>query len=308
LTIDGWVAGDGCILEPKPTAEELIAHAERIGFAHVDALKRWIRPAVALRPHRPAEPLAPAATRIGGRPALPSPNDWPRRKSGLPLSFLAQIDLAEIAKIFPTDELPQSGLLSFFYNAAEQPMLCGPDQADEFEVLYFPERTKLALADMPDDFEDVDPLGEVEFNECAIRFESMVTLPPWESAIVEAWRMTDKQQDKYFKLQDPIDITGEWSYRGILLGHPDQIQGDIMLACAFGSAGWGWREISDRKGEPEREAIARTIPEWRLLLQIHSVDEAGMTWGDVGCLYYCIKEKDLRARNFDAVWLKGQCS
>jgi uncharacterized protein YwqG len=47
--------------------------------------------------------------------------------------------------------------------------------------------------------------------------------------------------------------------------------------------------------------------DWHLLLQVDSEQAAGMMWGDVGRLYYWIRSKDLKAGNFDNVWLVLQC-
>jgi uncharacterized protein YwqG len=54
-------------------------------------------------------------------------------------------------------------------------------------------------------------------------------------------------------------------------------------------------------------SAASSALEWRLLLQVPSADAAGMMWGDVGCLYYWIRQDDLAARRFDRSWMILQC-
>lgn len=90
---------------------------------HQAALLAARRPGVELR-CRPAPRgrFALGASRVGGLPDLPRSATWPtaRRKKArtratfvdLPLAFVAQIALADVAP--HSDELPSSGLLSFF--------------------------------------------------------------------------------------------------------------------------------------------------------------------------------------------------
>lgn len=52
---------------------------------------------------------------LGGLPRLGG-QAWPRGKDGLPLPFVAQLDLAEIAAVNPDTPLPREGSLAFFIN------------------------------------------------------------------------------------------------------------------------------------------------------------------------------------------------
>src|SRR5215218_5327230 len=90
------------------------------------------------------------ATKIGGRPDLPKETPWPRRSNrvrevamepvlgAIPLAFLTQVDLAEAARALPADEnpLPASGVLSFFYDAYDQPWGYDPEDRHDFRVIY----------------------------------------------------------------------------------------------------------------------------------------------------------------------------
>lgn len=70
-----------------------------------------------------AEALAVGQSRYGGQPDVPADFIWPRYTGkdyeGLvaerPLSFMAQINLAEAAEFDKDGLLPKKGLLSFFY-------------------------------------------------------------------------------------------------------------------------------------------------------------------------------------------------
>jgi uncharacterized protein YwqG len=95
-----------------------------------------------------------------------------------------------------------------------------------------------------------------------------------------------------------------------LLGHPDPVQGDMQRECQLASNGinCGGREhLSD----PRTPSLHEGAGDWRLLLQIDSIDstesDTGMMWGDLGRLYYWIREEDLRVRAWDLAWLVLQC-
>jgi uncharacterized protein YwqG len=48
--------------------------------------------------------------------------------------------------------------------------------------------------------------------------------------------------------------------------------------------------------------------EWVHLLQVASDEKAGLMWGDLGCLYFWMRQDDIEARRFDAAWMVLQCS
>jgi hypothetical protein len=70
----------------------------------------------------------------------------------------------------------------------------------------------------------------------------------------------------------------------------------------------GYRAAAGRSGleAADEEASLRHVRQqardWRLLLQVSSVDAAGMDWGGGGCLFYWIREDALRARQFERSW------
>lgn len=80
------------------------------------AIHKIARQAILLRTRKSPEAKIPlGASKIGGRPDLPEKTEWPVYQDGKPLAFLAQINLAEIAKLgSPIRGLPTSGLLSVF--------------------------------------------------------------------------------------------------------------------------------------------------------------------------------------------------
>lgn len=108
------------------------------------------------------------ASWLGGLPRL-ADMPWPRDDAGVPLPFAAQIDLAEIATVFPQTPLPQSGSLAFFLgNGAIVAVGTGADEfsepprdlppAFEEDGLPFPQRlTRLSRHFFP--FWPVEPVA-----------------------------------------------------------------------------------------------------------------------------------------------------
>lgn len=74
------------------------------------------RPSIRVQPQAPAETLPPGTSHLGGLPDLPAAAVWPAWQ-GRSLSFLAQINLAELAEFPAAAPLPPTGLLSLFYDA-----------------------------------------------------------------------------------------------------------------------------------------------------------------------------------------------
>lgn len=93
------------------------------------------RPAALLRPVA-GEPARPGESRFGGHPDPPPHLDWPRiHRFDVPMPFLAQINLAEVAGMSDLD-LPRSGHLYFFYDTVGQPWGYDPIHREGFRLLY----------------------------------------------------------------------------------------------------------------------------------------------------------------------------
>lgn len=96
--------------------------------------------------------LAPGTSKLGGAPDLPPGTPWPAR-AGAPLAFVLQLDLSGIDT---GGELPADGLLSFFYDAVEEPWGDEPEDAGSWLVTHVPAGTPLERRAFPDDLpEDV---------------------------------------------------------------------------------------------------------------------------------------------------------
>jgi hypothetical protein len=83
---------------------------------HRKEIHKIARHAILLLTKKSSEAEIPlGAAKVGGQPDLPAQTEWPVYRDGKPLAFLAQIDLAEVAKLgTPIEGLPSEGLLSVF--------------------------------------------------------------------------------------------------------------------------------------------------------------------------------------------------
>lgn len=152
----------------------------------------------------------------------------------------------------------------------------------------------------------VDLPERAQYPACSLASEETVALPPWESVLVEDLGLDREQLDAYQDVLEAASGDDAWSSRGLLGGYPDQIQGDMMVECALVAAGLYCGD-STAYHDPRLPTLRKQARDWRLLLQVPSAESAGMMWGDVGCLYYWIRDDDLRARRFDRAWMILQC-
>lgn len=285
---------------------EIAAFRERLTAAGLgrfaDSLVELARPSVRLVPDA-TTPARSGASRLGGSPDLPFSTDWPRHE-GHPLSFIAQVNLAETAAYEPEGLLPRDGLLSFFYDAVTQ-RAWGFDPADRgaSAVIYTPASEATSRREPPADLPE-----EGVFEAMGLRPGAELTFAPWESFDVECLGMSPDEGFAYaeqgFAHPEPVDDKDHVIHR--LLGHPDPVQGDMQVTCQLVTNGL---YCGDSTGhlDPRARDLRGGAAAWRLLLQVDSQEEAGMMWGDVGRLYYWIRHADLLARDSDLSWLILQC-
>ncbi|TCC59390.1 DUF1963 domain-containing protein [Kribbella pittospori] len=277
---------------PPTTPDEFVQRLRQLGLSeYTDRLLAMCRHSVRLLPDQ----TDGRRTQLGGKPELPEETPWPVT-DGRPLSFIAQVDCSELPTL-DDGPLPASGLLSFFYDGVEQAAWgFDPTDADHWRVIYTPPTTPSAIRDFPPDLE---PTGRYEAT--TLRPEIEWTIPPWESFAVEELGI-GRAADGY------ADVFGDSdSLIHRLLGHPEPVQGDMQHECQLASNGIYCGDSTYTESARAQKLLPASS-EWRLLLQVDSAEDLGMMWGDVGRLYYWIRDQDLRDREWDKVWLVLQCS
>ncbi|MBF9219816.1 YwqG family protein [Hymenobacter ruricola] len=269
------------------------------------------RPSIRVLPQAAPDAALPVgASRLGGVPDLPAAAEWPAWE-GRPLSFLAQLNLAELAAFPAAAALPAAGWLSFFYDAQEQPWGFRPADRGRAAVLYHDATAMLAPRPLP---AGLSMDAYTAFPVAPLTFAAEMTLPdPWEDDFnISEDEVTEDQRQAFWRL---MHRHGDGTSR--LFGTPDAIQGPIRQQCALVSRG-----IST--GSPEalqqtREALSfseaevetwrqQAATDWEVLLQLDSHEaEANMMWEDMGRLYFCLPRAALARRDFSAGWTVLQC-
>jgi uncharacterized protein YwqG len=238
----------------------------------------------------PQESFPIGASRIGGLPDLPAELEWPSADD-TPLAFLAQFNLDELRKFDTRTLLPESGFLFFFYDGDQRAWGFDPKDQQYWRVVFHPgSASDLARREAP-----VSLPEEHVFSACALQLSLQQTLPQ-DSPFATA-------SDKYSML---LELLGTTSTHHQLLGHESTIQGDVKLECQLVSNGL-YRGDSSGYGDPRATQLEAGANEWMLLFQADSDDSPKMMWGDLGRLYFCIREQDLKNCRFENVWMIFQC-
>jgi uncharacterized protein YwqG len=237
--------------------------------------------------------VAIGASKLGGEPDLPVGTLWPTGK-GLPLSFIAQIRLADVAAFDLQRALPPSGLLSFFYDAAQQTYGADPADRGGWMVVYVPgEPAALQRLSTPPSLPTA-----ARFKASAAAFTGEVTLPQQPELDIPNLSWTAEQKLAY---ENALATFPPQAERALphhrLLGNPDTIQDDMRLECQLAANG-----VSDASA-PAAGPLKAGATNWRLLLQIDSDDTLGMRWASAGMIYFWIEYDALAARRFENVWV-----
>jgi len=281
---------------------DLRTHLEESGLARVAGdLQRLMMVSIRLKAKVTAEDdLKPGSSKLGGTPDLPDGTAWPEC-NGVPMALLAQLRMQDVAPCDPDGRLPKSGMLYFFYETKDQKWGFDPEDRGHWKVIYYDgDLAGFRAATPPNAWPK-----ESRFRACRLTFFNEITLPSWDSKDIERLRLSRAERDGYAAFPGTSCGEGEIVHR--LLGHPEQIQGDMQLECQLASNGI-YVGNSAGYADPRRAILEKGTDDWQFLLQIDS-DEGNMgtMWGDVGRVYFWIREQHLKKRDFNNVWLVLQC-
>jgi hypothetical protein len=185
-----------------------------------------------------------------------------------------QINLAEVAFADVAHALPKVGMLYFFFHWHSEDE---PDALDAGFVLFHKKRDQRLRRIKPP--ADMHSGGH---------FRGIELLPRLE------WTVPDCDETNY------------------QLGLWDHLRERVAEAQGL-EATWGPTPVYRMLGHPELLQGCGLSKEERLLLQVSSdcqagitevgpYPETGMRWGDHGRIYYTISEADLKSQNFANVW------
>jgi uncharacterized protein YwqG len=233
-------------------------------------MKRLAQPTFLLAPTN-----EPGFSKLGGRPELPAAMDWPNGVA-LPRAFLAQIDLAALREDGGPDWLPAEGRLYAF---------CDQDRYG------FTDPVKILFSSEPPGAEV--PMHGSSFPERRVRFLKATSRPSldWLGIDVSDLNVTEAELDQLSCLPDE-PFGDQVQHR--IGGYPSEIQeSQMQVECEYMRRG-----LEGDWSDEVPPAIMRASKDWRLLLQIDSDPDLGMSWGDAGRLYVFIRRKDASAGDF----------
>jgi uncharacterized protein YwqG len=240
---------------------------------------------------------SPARSKLGGLPTIGSLHEWPQRNGSL-LAFVAELDLGELSAAFRPDWLPDRGMLHFFYDTVEYPWGFDPKDRSGWAVLYSPDGAPVHTAVAPANLPDPAFYPEVTLRPTAAKsFPDPLMLRPVLG--VPPDEIDDLVEQHWDAAPLPRHQVG---------GHPYPVQHPNMaLDCQLASSGI---YLGDPEGyrSAKAEGLKSGAADWRLLLQLDSDDAADMMWGDMGILYFWIREEDAKAGEFSRTWVILQCS
>jgi uncharacterized protein YwqG len=223
-----------------------------------------VRQCTVVEPHASEEALPPTATKFGGAPYAERGDTWPMCGCGRGLTFIFQWN-----SVHCSHDPRAAGLHAFFYCHECQSWGDLPaDAKDAWAVRHYaaPADAKAVV------IEDRSPT-ENRLTECACQAATVPSLPDWdglgevaeEIAELSAKLDEDEAWEPYSEAAEQI-LGGEPDYRTQIGGYPRFVQGADFPECECG------QRLS-------------------LLAQIDSEDEAGLMWGDSGCIYLFACEK-----------------
>lgn len=281
----------------------------------LEILKSLFGNEIRITPERSNNPLSADASRIGGRPALPDGFLWPFYSGesydddepvSRPLAFLAQINLKDTSPLDKDGLLPESGMLSFFYELETEKWGYEPEDKGSARVFFFPDVSVLTVTDFPEELDDDYRLPEYE-----LKFESKISVPyedtdEFEECLCEELCEFDYDSDDLVSFLDDNELYA-WE-NSKLLGNPFIIQNSMEEECETVTRGYGCGGSEDAKmiSKEERADIEEKSADWILLFQMSGINDK-LSFGDDGNIYFWIRKQDLANKDFSKVWLILQC-
>ncbi|MBE7120891.1 YwqG family protein [Bacillus cereus] len=205
------------------------------------------------------EIIAIGSSKMGGVPDLPNTFEYPTYKED-PLRFIAQFNLSDLQNVGMDHNLPKTGMLYFF--SIENYFEEDVDPTKAGRVLYY---------DIP--VEQLRRADEIQakYNQCAIAFELTYKLP-------ELFIEDEADSDRFLQLLEELIPDNYDNHQ--MFGEPFSVQDEVL----------------DETGQ----YMGIDPQHMKLLFQIDSdTKNCNMMWGDLGMLYFCIGNEDLKNRHFE---------
>jgi uncharacterized protein YwqG len=203
--------------------------------------------------------------------------------------------LPSLHRALSIDWLPSEGRLLFFYDVESQPWGFDPKDRGSWAVIHIADGAGISS---PPALTNTTPLRKLSYR-------AIQSIPSLQRPELAELALTDREEQIFF---DIVQARFGKSAAHQVGGYPDPIQGDEMeLECQLVSNGIYCGDASGYQSTRAAD-LASGAREWRLLLQLASDDQIDTMWGDLGNLYFWVREQDARAGRFENVWMVLQCS
>jgi uncharacterized protein YwqG len=230
------------------------------------------------------------------------------RDRAWPLSFVAQIDFAELHAVHALDSFPPAGRLLLFCDPFDWPWGEREDQARARAVFTDQPAEHLQRRHAPLEFEgpearEVMPRGFV-FKPRALRPTAWLLPPPLRSR--QLHRLS-AEESRAWKHNGPAFVAYCRFWGNLFAQHPNVFGEQGEMIHQVGGTAFSIQkpiEAEAAKFDGDAPTMANN---WQLILQISSDFDVGMEWGDMGRLYLSARKQDLIARRFDQCWMVMQC-
>lgn len=239
-------------------------------------------------------------SRVGGDPDLPPELQWPLTNAGTPMTFLAQLNLGELACHDAITLLPAHGFLYFFVGIDE------PAYNIEHRVLYVPEDQYASVV------RRVAPaMTALEQRYNGYRITARLSMEPPNYAYVDYDQIeTDSIGfEEYEDLSFAISQSGSGEVAklfGYPMGQHDDSEYEAALMILTGA------NYSYNKSKALEQITAhfvgdeakakQEIQDTLLLLELESDNEVGFCWWDAGVLQFYIRKEDLMELRFERTY------
>ena len=275
--------------------EDLRAAILEMGLeAHADAILNRALPAVRLKLGAPSSGQT-GESRIGGAPDLPVGMAWPCNADGEALTFILQLNLAQLPA-FDENPFPALGMLYFFVG------LDAPASDVEHRVFLQAGAASLEPATAPPLEEFANEDNYYDLSPHTIEFELFADIPRWATADYDAMTqgMTEDGVNDYGDLSaTESDEIGQLLGYVATIGHDTREDAFVV------------REVNPAflYDYTQRAKLDMTqARRWRNLLRVYSVRELDLTIWDAGFFNVLVLDADLERLDFSKLYVAVETS